>query len=444
MPASRFEQRRLAAAVRADEADARAGRDGEVEVADERAAAERLRQSARDEQLARPARRGQELDAGGAAGGPRPGVAELLDEAARLLDASLRLGGARLRAPPQPLDLAPDGVGERLLVGGLPAQELVAAGEELAVPPVGLEEAVRVGAVQLQHARGHVLEEVAVVADDEDGARPLGENALQPEDAIHVEVVGGLVHQQHVGRARQLARDRQALLPAAGQRARPPHARPRSRRGRASARCARGARPPPRWPGRRRRTSSTVPPGWKTGSCGNVADADAAADGAGAAVGRLDPGEDLEEGGLAGAVRPHEAHLVSVEETERQLVEERPGPVGLADRLAAQEQRPGHLRATAPLGGFTLHHCTGPGRPMCPIGRVEGERYNRTRRGERIDGSTGLAPARNTSRLASATCSIRAVAASAPSSTSSTSGRPHREGARRERFSAPRRSRGAG
>ena len=70
----------------------------------------------------------------------------------------------------------------------------------------------------------------------------------------------------------------------------------------------------------------------------NVADADAAADGAGAAVGAVDPGENPEEGGLAGAVRAHEAHLVTVEETEGQLVEERPGPVSLGDRLAAQEQ----------------------------------------------------------------------------------------------------------
>ena len=212
------EQRRLAAAVRADEADVGAAHDGEVEVADERAAAERLRQSPRDEQLARPAPRGRELDAGGAAGGSRPGVPELLDQAAGLLDASLRLGGARLRAAPQPLDLAAHRVGQRLLVGGLAAQELVAAGEELAVPAVGLEEAVRVGPVQLEHAGGHVLEEVAVVAHDEDGARPIGEDAFQPEDAVHVEVVGGLVHQQDVGRARQLAGDRQALPPAAGQR----------------------------------------------------------------------------------------------------------------------------------------------------------------------------------------------------------------------------------
>ena len=260
-----------------------------------------------------------------------------VDEAAGLPDASLRLGGARLRAAPQPLDLAADRVGQGLLVGGLAAQELVAAGEELAVPAIGLEQAVRVGAVQLQHAGGHVLEEVAVVAHDEDGARPIGENAFQPEDAIHVEVVGGLVHQQDVGRARQLARDRQALSPAAGQRL--------DRR--APVREAGAAERLRDAPGALVLLHGGQGGGEHVldGAAGledrilrDVADSDAAANGAGAAVGGLDPGENLEEGGLAGAVRPHEAHLVPVEETEGQPVEERPGPVGLADRLAAQEQ----------------------------------------------------------------------------------------------------------
>ena len=148
--------------------------------------------------------------------GPR--VVELGHEAARLLDPALGLGGARLGAPPQPFDLAPDGVGERLLVGGLAAQELVAAREKLAVRPVGLEEPVGIGAVQLDHAGGHVLEEVAVVAHDEDGARPLGEDVLQPEDAFDVEMVGRLVHQEHVGLGGERPRDGQALPPAAGQR----------------------------------------------------------------------------------------------------------------------------------------------------------------------------------------------------------------------------------
>ena len=226
----------------------------------------------------------RKLDAGGAAGDPRPGVLELLDEAASLLDASLRLGGARLRTATQPLDLAADRVGQGLLVRGLAAQELGAAGEELAVSTVGLEEAVRVGPVQLQHAGRHVLEEVAVMAHDEDGARPIGENALQPEDAIHVEVVGGLVHQQDVRRARQLARDRQAFPPAAGQR--------RDRR--APIREAGAAERLRDAPGalvllhRGERGGDHIldgAAGLEDRILRNVADADAAADGAGAAVG---------------------------------------------------------------------------------------------------------------------------------------------------------------
>ena len=55
------------------------------------------------------------------------------------------------------------------------------------------------------------------MAHDEAGPGLPGEDVLQPEDAVHVEVVGGLVQQEHVGVARQLAGDREPLLPAGGQ-----------------------------------------------------------------------------------------------------------------------------------------------------------------------------------------------------------------------------------
>src|SRR5262249_1729945 len=42
------------------------------------------------------------------------------------------------------------------------------------------------------------------------------------------------------------------------------------------------------------------------------------------------------------AVGSDEADLVSLEEPERQLFEERPGPVGLAGRVTAQEERAAH------------------------------------------------------------------------------------------------------
>jgi hypothetical protein len=97
---------------------------------------------------------------------------------------------------------------------------------------------------------------------------------------------------------------------------------------------------------------------------GDVADPDAAPDGARAAVGGDESGEDLEEGGLARAVRSHEADLVPFEEPERELFEESPGPVGLADRVAAQEKRGGHpaLLFLLRLLLFLLHaHAFGHG-----------------------------------------------------------------------------------
>src|SRR5262249_13260248 len=83
-------------------------------------------------------------------------------------------------------------------------------------------------------------------------------------------------------------------------------------------------------------------PGREYGVLGNVADADAAAQRARAAVGRLGARENLPEGRLAGAGGPDEAGLVAFEQPKRQTAEERPGPVGLADAFTAEQERPGH------------------------------------------------------------------------------------------------------
>src|SRR5438876_423134 len=133
------QERGLPAAVRAYEADARSRRDGEVEAADERVVSKGLGQSTGDEEPPGPPLGGGEVDAHGPGGGARSSVVELRDEPARLLDTSLGLGGARLGAPAEPGDLATDRVGERFLVGDLPAQVVVAASEEVAVAAVGLE-----------------------------------------------------------------------------------------------------------------------------------------------------------------------------------------------------------------------------------------------------------------------------------------------------------------
>ena len=66
--------------------------------------------------------------------------------------------------------------------------------------------------------RGDVVEEVAVVGDDEDRALVVDQVLLQPGDGLGVEVVGRLVEQQHVGRLEQQLAERDAALLAARER----------------------------------------------------------------------------------------------------------------------------------------------------------------------------------------------------------------------------------
>ena len=53
--------------------------------------------------------------------------------------------------------------------------------------------------VQLNNAGGHVVQKGAVVGDGDDGAFEVHQQAFQPFDAVQVQVVGGLVQQQHLG-----------------------------------------------------------------------------------------------------------------------------------------------------------------------------------------------------------------------------------------------------
>ena len=74
----------------------------------------------------------------------------------------------------------------------------------LLLQPAGVVALVGVAraAVELEDPPGDVVEEVAVVGDGHDGARVLVEEALEPGDALGVEVVGGLVEEQDVRLAR--------------------------------------------------------------------------------------------------------------------------------------------------------------------------------------------------------------------------------------------------
>jgi hypothetical protein len=51
------------------------------------------------------------------------------------------------------------------------------------------------------------------VRDDHHRARKAAQQLLEPGDRVQVEMVGGLVEQQHVGQCHQRLRQRDALLP---------------------------------------------------------------------------------------------------------------------------------------------------------------------------------------------------------------------------------------
>ena len=71
--------------------------------------------------------------------------------------------------------------------------------------------------VELEDPAGDVVEEVAVVGDDQDGARIIAQMAFQPVHALGVEMVGRLVEQQQVGLVEQQLAQRDAAALAARQ-----------------------------------------------------------------------------------------------------------------------------------------------------------------------------------------------------------------------------------
>ena len=74
--------------------------------------------------------------------------------------------------------------------------------------------------MDLEHARGDAVDEVAVVGDEQDGAGVVLERVGERLDGAHVEVVGGLVEQQEVGVADEQREQAQAAALAAREHAR--------------------------------------------------------------------------------------------------------------------------------------------------------------------------------------------------------------------------------
>ena len=102
------------------------------------------------------------------------------------------------------LDLHPHGFLQAQLLAPLALEGVVAAGVE-----------VELAVVQMQDVADRLVEQFAVVADDQRGLRIFAQPRLEPERAFQVEIVGRFVEQQKIGLGEQGRGQRHAHPPAA-------------------------------------------------------------------------------------------------------------------------------------------------------------------------------------------------------------------------------------
>ena len=333
------QHRGLAAAVAAEQPEARARRQHEVEAAHDGPPAQPAGRAAGHHEAARPAIGGGERDARGRGARAAVEVDQLVRQAARLVDARLRLARPRLRLAREPVQLAAHAVPQRLLVRRLAGQGLVLLPQVVAVAPPRLEHAGGERAVQLQHAPGHGLEEVAVVAHGHEGLGLPAQQLLEPEDPVHVEMVGGLVEEQHLRLAGQRGGDGQPLAPAAGQLG-------QWLLGVAEPALAQGDRDPRvamvlgHRGGVGRGLDHLAHGGLRAERrvLGHVPDAQAPARRPLPGGRRLEPGQDLQQRRLPRPVGPDEAHVVALEDAEGQPLEQGGGTEILGEILYGEEE----------------------------------------------------------------------------------------------------------
>ena len=206
-----LEQRGLADAVGADQADAVTAHDGEIEVAHQTLAPQADAGLAGfADQLAGPfAGIHFQSDLAGALAAGCPGLAQGFETA----DAPFVAGAAGFDALADPdFFLCPELV--ELAVGDGLGFELFAAHAFVGGEVAG--EAAQQATIQFDDAGGHLVEKAPVVGDD-DGGRPRIDDGFQRLDGLDVEVVGGLVEQQQVGLQGERQGQGGALVLAAGQ-----------------------------------------------------------------------------------------------------------------------------------------------------------------------------------------------------------------------------------
>ena len=333
----------LAAAVAAEQAEPGARTQGQVQIGEQRCAAVALGQAGGGEQFFRFPAGAVEADAhlaGGTVAFAYPG--EGLLQPPGLLDPVAGLGGAGLGAAAQPFGLPPQPVGQPFLQVLPLEQEIRLFFQKIGVTAAHLEGAVGVDRRQFDHPVDGVLEEATVMADHEQSGRAVGrrgqQQVLQPEDALDIQVVGRLVHDEHVRASDQGPAHGQPFAPAAGQL---PHRLLRVVEMGAAEHCEH----PAETLGlvefkaccRGKQVVGAVGGLVEQVLLGDVGGARQLLQGDRAAVGGLQPAEDTQQGRLARAVRPDQPDPVAAVDAQVDAGEQGLGAEGLGHSLAAEQ-----------------------------------------------------------------------------------------------------------
>ena len=199
------EQRGLAGTVRPDDADDAAARQREIQVIDQQAIAESLAQALDlDDQVAQP-RSGRDVDLVGLVA-----LLELLGgELIVAGQARFALGLTCLRIGAHPLEFARECFAQCVALAFLERQPLFLLFEPggiVALPGNSM------AAIELEDPLGDVIEEVPVVGHGDHGARIFLEVALEPRYRLGIQMIGGLIEQQHVRLRQQQPAQRHATL----------------------------------------------------------------------------------------------------------------------------------------------------------------------------------------------------------------------------------------
>ena len=197
------QQAAFAAAVGAEQAELRSGRERHVKIREQRSAAERQGDAGRVEQLARLSVAADEVDASSAGGSVA--VAQLVQLLAATVRSSTRKPALRVRRPPcGPATLSRGEPGSRP-IRGVPALEKRFRRSANVSYAFGAEVAAGIGAVDLDDRR----QPRAGSARSwwrRRGAEVGGpQRSVQPDDAGQIEMIRRLIEQQQVGPPHQFA-----------------------------------------------------------------------------------------------------------------------------------------------------------------------------------------------------------------------------------------------